>query len=55
MIGYKFGTQVTIGDSSFSTSLVPSKELGWLLPVKASVRRSEAIDAGDIVHVGLET
>jgi hypothetical protein len=44
----------TIGDSVFKTSLFPSKELGWMLPVKASVRKAEGIDAGDVVEVVLE-
>jgi hypothetical protein len=44
----------TIGDSTFNTSLFPSKELGWLLPVKASVRKAEGIGAGDSVAVVLE-
>ena len=44
----------TIGDSTFSTSLFPSKELGWLLPVKASVRKAEGIGEGDKVEVTLE-
>ena len=44
----------TIGDSTFRTSLFPSKELGWLLPVKASVRKAEGIGAGDAVEVVLE-
>ena len=44
----------TIGDSTFRTSLFPSKELGWLLPVKASVRKAEGIGEGDAVQVILE-
>lgn len=44
----------TIGDSTFNTSLFPSKELGWLLPVKASVRKAEGIGEGDSVAVVLE-
>lgn len=43
-----------IGDSTFKTSLFPSKELGWLLPVKASVRKAEGIGEGDAVEVTLE-
>lgn len=43
-----------IGDSLFDTSLFPSKELGWLLPVKASVRKAEGIGEGDLVEVMLE-
>lgn len=44
----------TIGESTFKTSLFPSKELGWLLPVKASVRKAEGIGEGDEVAVVLE-
>jgi len=44
----------TIGDSSFKTSVFPSKELGWLLPVKAAVRKAEGIGEGDAVEVVLE-
>lgn len=43
-----------IGDTTFRTSLFPSKEMGWLLPVKASVRRAEGIGEGDRVAVTLE-
>lgn len=44
----------TIGESRFNTSLFPSRELGWLLPVKASVRKAEQIGEGDPVAVILE-
>ncbi len=44
----------TLGDSTFKTSLFPSKELGWLLPVKASVRKAEGVSEGDVVEVMLE-
>lgn len=44
----------TIGDSTFRTSVFPSKELGWLLPVKASVRKAEGLDEGDLVEVTLD-
>jgi hypothetical protein len=43
-----------IGDSAFKTSLFPSKELGWLLPVKAAVRKAEGVSEGDVVEVVLE-
>ncbi len=43
-----------IGDTTVRTSLFPSKERGWLLPVKASVRRAEGICEGDEVAVTLE-
>lgn len=43
-----------IGESVFKTSVFPAKELGWLLPVKASVRKAEGIGEGDAVEVVLE-
>jgi hypothetical protein len=43
-----------IGGTVFKTSLFPSKELGWLLPVKASVRKAEGLSEGDPVAVALE-
>lgn len=43
-----------IGDSTFATSVFPSKELGWLLPVKASVRKAEGLGEGDLAEVVLE-
>lgn len=46
--------QAAIGDSHFSTSVFPSKGEGWLLPVKASVRKAEGIGEGDAVEVQLE-
>lgn len=44
-----------IGDTRFATSLFPSKDDGgWLLPVKAAVRRAESLADGDAVTVRLE-
>lgn len=43
-----------IGDSRFATSVFPSKELGWLLPVKAAVRKAEGLVEGDPVELELE-
>lgn len=44
-----------LGESTFATSVFPSKENdGWLLPVKASVRRAEGLAEGDEVEVRLE-
>jgi Domain of unknown function (DUF1905) len=43
---------VTIGATSWRTSLFPSKEVGgYLLPVKAAVRKAERIVEGDAVAV----
>ena len=44
-----------IGDSTFDTSVFPDKKSGtYLLPVKASVRRTEALEHGDAVDVRLD-
>ncbi len=44
-----------IGSSCFSTSLFPSKEMGgFLLPLKASVRKAEKLTEGSPVKAGLE-
>lgn len=42
----------TIGATTWTTSLFP-KGGGYLLPVKDLVRRAEAIDVDDTVHVAL--
>ena len=44
----------TIGDTAFRTSVFPSKETGWLLPVKASVRKAEGLSEGEAVELALE-
>ena len=44
----------TIGDSRFATSVFPSKSEGWILPVKAAVRRAEGVSEGDAVTVRLD-
>jgi hypothetical protein len=45
----------TVGDTSWETSIFPAKELGgWLLPVKAAVRKAEGLVAGDLVRVVVE-
>jgi hypothetical protein len=41
-----------IGDSRWTTSLFP-KDGGYVLPVKADVRRAERLDRGDTVTVHL--
>jgi Domain of unknown function (DUF1905) len=47
--------RATIGDTSFETSMFPAKDVGgWLLPVKASVRKAEGLIAGDKVEVTIE-
>jgi Domain of unknown function (DUF1905) len=42
----------TIGDTSWATSIFPAKDVGgYMLPVKASVRKAEGIVTGDQVEV----
>jgi Domain of unknown function (DUF1905) len=43
-----------IGQSRWSTSAFPAKQGGYMLPVKAAVRRAEQIGEGDEVDVALE-
>ncbi|MFM5931954.1 MAG: DUF1905 domain-containing protein [Novosphingobium sp.] len=46
--------RATIGDSTFATSVFPSSSEGWMLPVKAAVRKAEGLGEGDAVEVVLE-
>lgn len=46
--------RATIGESRFATSVFPSKADGWMLPVKAAVRKAEDLAEGDEVTVVLE-
>ena len=46
--------EATIGDASWRTSVFPQKSGGYILPVKADVRRRAAIVAGDDVELSLE-
>lgn len=50
-----FPVTVTIGKTSWKTSIFPDKKSGtYLLPVKADVRKKEKIEDGDTVHLTLE-
>ena len=44
----------TIGKTTFKTSVFPSKETGWLLPIKTAVREAEGLADGDELEVVLE-
>ncbi|WP_324074637.1 MAG: DUF1905 domain-containing protein [Erythrobacter sp.] len=45
---------VTIGSTTWRTSLFPSKQAGgWLLPLKAAVRKAEKIAEGTVVEAEL--
>lgn len=46
---------VTIGKTSWKTSIFPDKKVGaYLLPLKADVRKKEAIEDGDRISLLLE-
>lgn len=45
----------TIGGTTWRTSLFPSKQAGgWLLPLKAAVRKAEKLAEGSVVEAVLE-
>jgi hypothetical protein len=45
----------TLGQTRWQTSLFPHKESGgFILPMKAAVRKAEAVEVGDVVHLALE-
>lgn len=47
--------RAAIGATCWDTSIFPQKgENGWLLPVKASVRKAEALAVGDEVKVRID-
>jgi hypothetical protein len=45
--------EVTIGSSTWRTSVFPDKTRGYVLPVKKQVRRAEALDTGDSARLTL--
>ncbi len=46
---------VTIGESTWKTSIFPSKELGtYILPIKASIRKAEKLRVEDTVKIKVE-
>ena len=46
--------EASLGDVAWRTSVFPLKSGGYLLPVKAAVRKKAGIGAGDEVTVTLE-
>ncbi len=55
VVSYGWGmvpAQVRVGGTTFATSLWP-KDGGYVLPLKAAVRRAEGIETGDEVEVSL--
>ena len=45
---------VTLGESTWQTSLFPNKDGSWFLPIKKPVRLAEGLDYGDTIDVELE-
>jgi len=45
---------VTLGDSTWQTSLFPNKDGSWFLPIKKPVRLAEGLAEGDETEVELE-
>lgn len=45
--------EVELGDSRWKTSVFPDKSRGWLLPIKAAIRKAEGVGEGDEVSVVL--
>jgi hypothetical protein len=46
--------QVTVGGSTWKTSIFPDSSRGYVLPLKRAVRRAEGLDTGDIATVTVE-
>jgi hypothetical protein len=46
--------RVTIGSSTWRTSIFPDSQAGYVLPVKRPVRVAEALDVGDVATVTVE-
>jgi hypothetical protein len=47
---------VTLGSTTWATSIFPDKKLGsFLLPLKADVRKAEGIEVGDTIDYTLTT
>lgn len=43
--------QATLGDTTWTTTLFPTKEKEYLLAIKAKVRRKEGVNEGDAVKI----
>ena len=46
--------RATIGNSTWTTSIFPASQAGYVLPVKRQVRAAEALDVGDVATVTVE-
>jgi hypothetical protein len=46
--------RVTIGSSTWTTSIFPDSQAGYVLPVKRPVRVAESLDVGEVAKVTVE-
>jgi hypothetical protein len=46
--------RATIGNSTWTTSIFPAGQAGYVLPVKRQVRLAETLDVGDMATVTVE-
>ena len=46
--------RVTVGGSTWTTSIFPDSSRGYVLPIKRAVRKAEALDPGDVASVTIE-
>jgi hypothetical protein len=46
--------RATVGGSTWTTSIFPDKERGYVLPLKRPVRAAEGLDVGDVAEVSVE-
>lgn len=46
--------RATIGSSTWTTSIFPASQAGYVLPVKRQVRLAQALEAGDVATVTVE-
>ncbi len=46
--------EVTVGKTTWSTSVFPSKDGTYLLPIKIAVRKAEGIFDGDIISLRIK-
>ncbi|BEV00450.1 DUF1905 domain-containing protein [Novosphingobium olei] len=44
---------IEVGESRWSTSAFPSKDTGWIVPIKAAVRKAERLAEGEPVPLTL--
>jgi hypothetical protein len=46
--------RVTVGGSTWTTSIFPGNDGGYVLPIKRAVRKAESLDAGDTASLTVE-